>query len=457
MCRIRCVHFTLHDVAPSMATNLFNTNGEGDYRSSGVARQCRCGHSKRMFSLEPMPLGSHPQPEPNHCFYAGYCFHTYHDCCVLWYQVIECNWFWESLEADSEWDCPNRFISHRYCHLHQVLEPESRVRILQKIGLPEDVPRWDLDPPKPPHFPADLFYSPDQWPYVDFRLPDDWVDVDNWDEEEQSEEEQSGEEQQEEEQSGEEQSGEEQSEKWPWFPNNSLEKCRVYIEAFGQMLFNFKEQLRDAQAAAAECAKSVHDVTTPAGLREFTAHTNVAIANLVGAKAHLTNAKRFQRHAALSYKLMMKHIGLCLTALGRMPAPGEAVTSTDGDSSFTVSREQIDLGDLTAEEVIEACEGAPKQYAAFLDGYLAELTRNVNQKLASGAYRVINRKSGRKPYRPVRNVALPPRALSSRRLLAKKNCPVELTPPLDELGLYAVLRKRISRPRPLLLRSERSD
>jgi hypothetical protein len=55
------------------------------------------------------------------------------------------------------------------------------------------------------------------------------------------------------------------------------------------------------------------------------------------------------------YQQMMRRTTAVLTMLNRMPRPGETLTVADG--AFSISREQLDLGEVGREDVLDACKG----------------------------------------------------------------------------------------------------
>jgi hypothetical protein len=309
MCKIRIVHFSVHDVRVQMATDPFSAlGGASEFTASPIIRNCACAHPI-VSSL--FPDGARGESLDQEML-RGLDPCVWHGCCVSSYQAYLCRWYWdnrEALDLDSvpevELQCPNKFMLHEYYPLSMVLDNSE-----------EWIPKWDKWETRKafPAFPAgDVFYSED---IIDGTVDD---------------------------------------------PESlGLSQDREEVALIGEELWGIKRLLQIHISFAADYVQSLErDFNGKEGLKCFAENPELFLRGIRLARGFISAIRSLEEEAADSFRDMMQHTGFVLTVLDKMPAVGQSVASADG--AFSVSRERIDLGDLDAQAVIDACDGPLKK------------------------------------------------------------------------------------------------
>ncbi|KAK4033121.1 hypothetical protein C8A01DRAFT_19901 [Parachaetomium inaequale] len=309
MCKIRVVHFSVHDVRTQMATDPFSAiGGASDFTAYPIIRGCPCTHPivRSLF-----PDGARGELVDQEML-RGLEPCIWHECCVSSYQAYLCRWYYDNREAldlddepEVEMQCPNKLMLHEFHHISMVLDDSE--------GW---MPKWDKwETRKPfPAFPAgDLCYSED---IIDGTVDD---------------------------------------------PESlGLSHDREEVALVGEELWRSKRLLQTHTTFATEYVESLErDFNSEEGLRCFAQNPALFLRGIRLARGFIRLVQFLEDDTADSFRQMMQRIGFVLTVLNKMPAVGQSVTSADG--SFTVSRERLDLGDLDAQAVIDACDGPLKQ------------------------------------------------------------------------------------------------
>lgn len=324
MCRVRLVHFTQHDVRVPMATQLFSDGPDaGDFVSSGLVSRCNCGQSVQGL-LDANEGGSGG---------SGKKFETcpWHACCVMWYQAARCKWYWENREQlldeeEPEFQCQNCYLLSEYHPLSLLVEDdgEEGLSSLSSSSEEEDEQEgegwWRSEPQRNevpysmPAFPAEILYSHDIV--------------------------------------GGEPVGE---------GSHGVYNDRVLVQDAGERLWQAKRQLRDAiEEATSRLDDVVLDLAGHAGLLYLAEDPTDVVSRIFVAHMHVTAVRYCEKWAALMYRKMMRNARYVFVALGRMPETGGNVTAPDG--SYSISREELDLADLSLEAIIKTCDGPLRQY-----------------------------------------------------------------------------------------------
>ncbi len=307
MCKDRSVHFSMHDKRVHLATAPFTAQGGPDeYVSSSAFYPCNCDKKEVIYRI----IRANPQiadGELGHSSPDGPAYHDCpeHNCCIVWTQLQPCQYYYGH---QGEIDAPEECIN--YLLVGKQLPISAAVDGFNGTGGWAAV-HW-------PTFPAaELFYS--------------------------------------------EHIIEEQSE----HPDSrGLCRDRREVLRFARALWMRKGELQKANIKSelalrkieAECSRWWATEKLPPGKAK-------ELWELWGAaEYHVYHADVTEVMAAHDFARMMKYAGISLTILRKMPAPGESISSADG--SYTLSREQLDLGNHNnIDAVRSACDGPLKQSA----------------------------------------------------------------------------------------------
>ncbi|KAL2024935.1 hypothetical protein VTK56DRAFT_3634 [Thermocarpiscus australiensis] len=302
MCRVRLVHFTLHDVRVPMATQIFSDHGDGDFVSlAPTPRTCDCATSMCELLETRDMRGIVPCP--------------WHRCCLQWSQPVHCRWYWDhraelspDVHEDPELACENYFDVSEYYPI-SVLVDKSYDDLLPRLhdGLAE----WRNTGLLP--FPADILYS--------HEFSEDNALIEG---------------------------------------SFGLLDDRYSFQHCGELLWEVKGRLREAIRETWDCLDLLAlDLDGNDGLQQLAANPLTVLLGFQVAQGQLRIARHLEQTAAGYFKSMMMHARFVFAYLGRLPAEGERIASADG--SYSVSREQLDLADLDPSAIIEACDGPLKQ------------------------------------------------------------------------------------------------
>ncbi len=303
MCKVRRIHFTSHDVRARVATNPFTALGGPDEFISTQPKNCHC----RGGLIKPLLQANAASVSASHFRECAY-----HQCCVLWSspQVL-CQWPGQIPDVEGAADCPNYREDNEYWPIEMVLNTSGWDRQAGVCGSEG----WKQTGEETPMFPAEeLFYS------------DDILEGD---------------------------AGVPESE--------GLESDRGMAEYYGERLQAIKVKLqRVILKSETKIARLEWILGTDPG-HEWASANPYAFRWDVGfAKSWILDVYNVEQEAAAAFRLMMKFTGFVLTVLDRMPAKKESITTADG--SYTISREQLDIGDLEAPSAVrDACDGPLKQ------------------------------------------------------------------------------------------------
>ncbi|KAK4154251.1 hypothetical protein C8A00DRAFT_14615 [Chaetomidium leptoderma] len=319
MCKVRIVHFSGHDVRVQVATQLFSapgSDGGGDYTSTAIMSKCDCTHRTQELLEQQPPPANTTTPRRRQRF--DPC--PWHICCAIYYQAVLCQWYWDlhddgglapEQQLGIESDCPNCFIVSEYYPIGMILDKKEE----KEEG---EVDEWVLGGKGGRELPAflasDLFYSADLY---DPGPPDS-----------------------------------EQS--------YGLFEDRSAVQHYGEELWLHKAQLHKAISMASACLDSLEEELGVEDGLQFFAEDPTLLLNRVKIARQLVKEVWYTEYdAASAFKGIMRHAAFALAALHKMPREGESVTSADG--SYSVSREQLDLGEVGIQAVIDVCDGPLKQ------------------------------------------------------------------------------------------------
>jgi hypothetical protein len=315
MCKIRVVHFAMRDMSIRIATKLFSDDGDGDFTSPAALISCNCDTRITAELLqrhwEEECRAGNVTPAFDAC--------AWHDCCATWSQVVYCQWYWGNQDVlgenpeGVEDHCPNRLVVSEYRPISMVLDTGDEEE--EHGDGAEEQLKWtgcEL-----PVFPVgDLLYS------------DEIIQA----------------------------------------PANDVESyglCvdRVLVQNLGEELWSDKVHLKRVIGCARGCLDELErELGDDAKKELFAKHPALLRPRLRLAQKYLRDLQCAEHDAAESFRRMMKHAGFVLNALNTMPRAGETLTTPDG--TYSVSREQLDLGQLdNPNAVIEACDGPLKQSA----------------------------------------------------------------------------------------------
>ena len=273
----------------------------------------------------------------------------WHVCCIMWYQTARCQWYWDNreqlaLDAESqpEFLCPNCFIGNEYYPATEVLEGAERLQ-----GWLE----WQKTNTR--SFPAEMFYSHQVVAADDVE-------------------------------------------------GHGLYEERIMVQEHGEKLWKQKEELKEAIRRSSFLLDVLnHELVGDRGIQHLIKDPLTLMSSIQSAKKHVQHAEYIELEAAALYGKMMKYAESVLTSLDRMAGTGDSVTSSDG--SFSLSRDQLDLGGLDPAAIIEACDGPLKQVKTLQERFkrieeMLEVLQRLhkNQGQSSGKSRRIitrNRKS----------------------------------------------------------------
>jgi hypothetical protein len=320
MCKIRIVHFSAHDVRTPIATHPFSdTASNADYISPNLIHRCDCTlNAASLLDLQQennrngtpgtLPLSACP----------------WHNCCLIWYQAVLCRWYWDNREAlgldqepEAELRCPNCFVVGEYHPTRMVLDLDHWAG-----QYDSEFPTWEggdrVSGDELPSFPAEeLFYSRD---IID-------VDAEAVDED-----------------------------------SAGLHEDRMRVPVLGQKLRMAKKQLKKAIFVADAALESLEaDLGMSEGIKRIVEDPTLLLLRLREAQDLVREVRYAEVMSALAFGDLMEAVGFVLTALNKMPDEGQNVTSLDG--SYSVSREELDMADLEATAIADACDGPLKQSA----------------------------------------------------------------------------------------------
>jgi hypothetical protein len=356
MCKVRVVHFSSHDHRDVIATKLFSNPGDGDFASPFVTHRseaCGCLPTYSCNILADNPDAS-----------GRFTVCPFHNCCVLHYQRLLCRWYYENRDAmglddvvDAEMYCPNALVLSEYQKIDLLVE--KREPVVDKEEREEEEDEWK----EIPVFPVgELFYSD---VLLEGSLP--VPDADSF----------------------------------------GLYRDRAEVVRVGQDLWIHKEVLQGSISIASynlvdlERALSDDD-----GIREFAASPYTFLLRWRVARRLVRSVEWAELTAAGMFIDMMKHAGFTLAALNKMPAEGQSVAAADG--SYSLSREQLDFGDVDQRAVIDAFDGPLKQA-----GNLAQCLQAVMEI----SMRIPKRNNNKRPARNPRRQPVP----AMRRTKSAKN------------------------------------
>ncbi|AEO68156.1 ea0beff5-da68-4bfd-9208-2c1a9eb179ee [Thermothielavioides terrestris] len=323
MCKTRLVHFSVHDVRLPMATALFTapgTDGGGDFVTPRRQRPCLC-------RLQACELLQDRDNRPPYCPMFEVC--PQHDCCLVWRQASRCRWYYDNAGAPQfvhvdnvEIHCPNAYILCEYKPISMVLDLDEEANGRSEFGQPgerKSMPPWDTCTWKAdakPLFPAgELLYSNHfEEEKEEERIPGSW----------------------------------------------GLTADRDQVTVMGEYLWVDKKSLYRVIRKTSECLDRM-DLSLSSGADFRLVVAQDPLHWIRTASDMVRRAHFFELRAARTYKKMMQRMKFVFTALHKMPGPGQSVVASDG--SYSVSREQLDMGDLDPAAIIEACEGPLKQVA----------------------------------------------------------------------------------------------
>ncbi len=305
MCRFRVIHFTPHDVRVPLATNPFSIPGGPDEFMSTRSEWCHnCTDPFR--SILDANVGSRGLFQQ--C--------DRHGCCVQW----------STLESSCQWNvgqghhlpaasCLNRLDVNEFRHIRMVIDTtgahdhDASVRVCGSEN-------WEWAGEMRP-FPAeDMLYSNEI--------------VVNEDE----------------------------------IPGSlSMVEERTRVEGYAEELWRVKGELQQGIVATEECLQGLElslggdvEFGLEHGLVDLTHLTDCVLL----ARELIRGVSESEVEAVRCFANSMEAMGILLTALEKMPAEGESITSTDG--SFTVSQDQLNIGTLVEDaDLLSACEGPLKQ------------------------------------------------------------------------------------------------
>ncbi|KAL2260515.1 hypothetical protein VTK26DRAFT_5442 [Humicola hyalothermophila] len=147
---------------------------------------------------------------------------------------------------------------------------------------------------------------------------------------------------------------------------------RSEVEELGWLLWRQKCQTKRlipwAEAGLDSLERTLASVLMGQQYTEDTSDEVLAAFDLAGERVR--KVKYVESEAAKWYQDMMRHTGLVLRRLGRMPAEGESAVSADG--SYSVTRKELDLAEESLETAIRECDGPLKQ-AGVLQARLVSL------------------------------------------------------------------------------------
>jgi hypothetical protein len=312
MCRIRTIHFTLHDTRRLISTQLFSSPTKDVYVMDANSRVCDCGRNAAR-NLFRMRENTGRQPNIIPCVLDHPCCLCYQEISSRCHDWLNMNWLptYPDNPEDGFQDpalCPNALWTIEYQHLSTLLHPKGN-------KLPDEDEPWEHIPA----FPAgDIFYS-DEITNGAANHPD----------------------------------------------SRGLHADRALACKYGVDMHLCKLKLRDAIDKADSFLLSLEEyLLTSEQDRDPLDHEQRRRVVDWCKTAHnlVWKVEWMQLEAARCYVRAMKHASFVLEVLQRMPAPGDRVYSLDGRCSF--SREQLDHANLTPREAVAACSGPLKQHGA---------------------------------------------------------------------------------------------
>lgn len=228
----------------------------------------------------------------------------WHGCCVTSHQTIKCQWLWENGDRVPpdvwlpESHCPNFFTNNEYYPISTILPDRN--------ALPWD--QWESKD-RLPYFPAaELFYS---------ATITDATPTDN--------------------------------------ESRGLWQDRMEVQHLGWKLHGQKKVLKLAIEEASQLVERLEaEFSHPDRRLCFATVTRSLFIQLRMARRAIQVVERAEGEVVDMYQQMMRRTAAVLTMLNRMPSPGHTLTVADG--TFSISREQLELGEAGREDVLDACE-----------------------------------------------------------------------------------------------------
>ena len=309
MCRVRIIHFTPHDVRVPIATQLFTAlGGPDEFTATQLTKDCRCLDSATQLLETNKALGN-----PS-CFQRG----RVHRCCVQrTFPAVRCQWMLDHMDPmHNPAECPNYLEDNEYWPIEMVVDTTGSDAKAEVCASGD----WKRAGEERPFFPAaELFYD-------------------------------------------------ENVEEWLGNPGTyDLKTHRFMAEACGQDLLEAKGVVQQLLVKTETCLQELEQtLSTDAGLEWAALNPLTFWSRVEMAEGLIQKLNRAELGAARLFKEMMRYIRVVLTVIERMPDEGGNIAALDG--SYTISREQLDIGNLRKpEEVRDACDGTLKQAANFRD------------------------------------------------------------------------------------------
>lgn len=372
MCKVRALHFTLHDTRLKLSTKPFTTPGSlksGDFIScttttthpshSHSHSDC-CPHAHSTTALlqqhwhDQQLLSNNTEPIHNSTFDA--CPFGGHACCVVSTQAVPCQWYFDNQDVLGEdrqgaaWYCANRFVVSEYL-------PIGLIIMEQGDGEDDELEEGEVEDDGPvagwngfgelrdelPSFPADEVLYSDEIIEAPASVPE----------------------------------------------SLGLYGDRDEVLRLGEELWRDKEFLGRTISAAQACLDSLERELGNEDLFKLMARDATTLLRWVRlARRLVREVQNAELDVAETFRGMMKHSGFVLSALNRMPGPGQSFTTPDG--LYSVSREELDLGQLDTQQVIGACEGPLKQSAILTKRLQAvEEVLKVPKRLKARSHRTV--------------------------------------------------------------------
>ncbi|KAH6623426.1 hypothetical protein F5144DRAFT_658080 [Chaetomium tenue] len=223
----------------------------------------------------------------------------WHDCCARCYQTVKCRWFQQNTDEVPvdhrmpEEHCPNVLYISEYHPITTVL-PDTTI-------LAAPWKRWEGED-RAPYFPtAELFYSAT---IIDADAPNEEI--------------------------------------------VRLSRDRLDVERLGSKMRVQKAMLKAFVSLATQAVEKLE-------MRVDGSKGHKGLATTPEAHNFVKIVERAESLVVDTYQQMMRRSTSVLTMLDKMPEPGESLTVADG--AFSISREQLDFGDLGRQDVLDACQG----------------------------------------------------------------------------------------------------
>ena len=302
MCRARHIHFTAHDVRVPIATQPFTALGGPDEFLSTKYTKCHCVDrtTALLEANASLVSASHFQS----------CLQ--HGCCVQWcFPAARCEWFWNNPDMGPMTSCPNYREDNEYRPIAMVMDTTGADGKAAVGGCGD----WQRTGEETPLFPAaEMFYS-DENGEGHAAIPGSW----------------------------------------------GLSGDRREVERCGRDLREAKEDLQERISRLETYIEGLEQtLSTDTDLKVALANPLTFQLRMEVADGMIRRLDHAELGAASFFGWMMKYTGFVLTVIDRMPAEGESIAAADG--SYTISRQQLDIGDLEkASAMRDACDGPLNQ------------------------------------------------------------------------------------------------